>query len=235
MSAQALASLVIVGLVVARAVNILLNDEPRTGGPIPSASARAGDPRSRRRAARPRSRRAARHPMRALDARAMELASVGPGAEGGAVSVRRCRPRLPLAGRCRPAPERVPARAARRPAAARGGDADRRHTKAGRAALGAAAAAGVGTWRTGSSSARRPHAALGVLRGLWSRGVASSVDLLGEATVTEPEADAYAARCADGARASSPARRAAGPRARCSSATASERCRARTCRSRSRR
>jgi RHH-type proline utilization regulon transcriptional repressor/proline dehydrogenase/delta 1-pyrroline-5-carboxylate dehydrogenase len=41
-----------------------------------------------------------------------------------------------------------------------------------------------------------PAAALGVLRGLWGHGVASSVDLLGEATVTEAEADAYAARCA---------------------------------------
>jgi RHH-type proline utilization regulon transcriptional repressor/proline dehydrogenase/delta 1-pyrroline-5-carboxylate dehydrogenase len=42
-----------------------------------------------------------------------------------------------------------------------------------------------------------PTAAMGVLRHLWGRGVASSVDLLGEATVTEPEADAYAARCHD--------------------------------------
>jgi proline dehydrogenase len=36
---------------------------------------------------------------------------------------------------------------------------------------------------------------MGVLRGLWKRGVASSVDLLGEATVTQSEADRYAARC----------------------------------------
>jgi proline dehydrogenase len=40
-----------------------------------------------------------------------------------------------------------------------------------------------------------PKAALGVLRELWNHGVASSVDLLGEATVTQPEADRYAARC----------------------------------------
>ena len=40
-----------------------------------------------------------------------------------------------------------------------------------------------------------PAAALGVLRELWNHGVASSVDLLGEATVTQPEADRYAARC----------------------------------------
>jgi RHH-type proline utilization regulon transcriptional repressor/proline dehydrogenase/delta 1-pyrroline-5-carboxylate dehydrogenase len=42
-----------------------------------------------------------------------------------------------------------------------------------------------------------PQHAIRVLRALWERGVASSVDLLGEATVTPDEADAYAARCAD--------------------------------------
>jgi RHH-type proline utilization regulon transcriptional repressor/proline dehydrogenase/delta 1-pyrroline-5-carboxylate dehydrogenase len=42
-----------------------------------------------------------------------------------------------------------------------------------------------------------PAAAFGVLRHLWERGVASTVDLLGEATVTEAEADRYAGRCAD--------------------------------------
>jgi RHH-type proline utilization regulon transcriptional repressor/proline dehydrogenase/delta 1-pyrroline-5-carboxylate dehydrogenase len=42
-----------------------------------------------------------------------------------------------------------------------------------------------------------PDAALDVLRGLWGRGVASSVDLLGEATVTAEEAERYARRCTD--------------------------------------
>src|SRR4029078_12534227 len=42
-----------------------------------------------------------------------------------------------------------------------------------------------------------PRAALGVLRELWKDGVASSVDLLGGATVTGREAERYAARCAD--------------------------------------
>jgi RHH-type proline utilization regulon transcriptional repressor/proline dehydrogenase/delta 1-pyrroline-5-carboxylate dehydrogenase len=37
--------------------------------------------------------------------------------------------------------------------------------------------------------------ALGELAGMWHRGVASTVDLLGEATVTEREADTYADRC----------------------------------------
>lgn len=40
-------------------------------------------------------------------------------------------------------------------------------------------------------------AALPYLERLWQRGVAASVDLLGEMTVTEEEADRYAARCAD--------------------------------------
>ena len=35
-----------------------------------------------------------------------------------------------------------------------------------------------------------------IMRSLWEAGVATSVDLLGEATVTAPEADRYAARCA---------------------------------------
>ncbi len=39
--------------------------------------------------------------------------------------------------------------------------------------------------------------ALGDLERLWRRGVATTVDLLGEATVTEAEADRYAARCED--------------------------------------
>jgi len=42
----------------------------------------------------------------------------------------------------------------------------------------------------------RPGDAAATLEALWRSGIASSVDLLGEATVTEEEADAYAARCA---------------------------------------
>src|SRR5437762_2831784 len=44
---------------------------------------------------------------------------------------------------------------------------------------------------------RNPVKALDVLRELWEGGAASSVDLLGEATVTEAEADRYAERCAE--------------------------------------
>ena len=59
-----------------------------------------------------------------------------------------------------------------------------------------------------------PAAALGVLRGLWDRGVASSVDLLGEATVTAAEADRYAARCAEALEELAQARRALAAAAR---------------------
>jgi proline dehydrogenase len=69
------------------------------------------------------------------------------------------------------------------------------HTRAGRAALGAAAAGGVRHLAHRFIVGESPAAALGTLRKLWDRGVASSVDLLGEATVTEAEADRYAARC----------------------------------------
>src|SRR5438270_5675792 len=69
------------------------------------------------------------------------------------------------------------------------------HTKAGRAALGAAAAGGVRHMAHRFIVGETPGAAIGVLRGLWERGVASSVDLLGEATVTAAEADRYARRC----------------------------------------
>jgi RHH-type proline utilization regulon transcriptional repressor/proline dehydrogenase/delta 1-pyrroline-5-carboxylate dehydrogenase len=43
--------------------------------------------------------------------------------------------------------------------------------------------------------AETPADAASAFRELWQRGVASTVDLLGEATVTEAEADRYAARC----------------------------------------
>jgi len=70
-------------------------------------------------------------------------------------------------------------------------------TKAGRKALGAASAAGVRHMAHRFIVGESPHDALPTLRSLWKRGVATSVDLLGEATVTEAEADRYAERCAD--------------------------------------
>jgi proline dehydrogenase len=71
------------------------------------------------------------------------------------------------------------------------------NTRAGRTALGAAAAAGVRHMAHRFIVGEDPKAALGVLRDLWKDGVAASVDLLGEATVTQAEAQRYADRCAD--------------------------------------
>ena len=70
-------------------------------------------------------------------------------------------------------------------------------TRAGRAALGAAGAAGVRHMAHRFIVGEHPKAALPTLRKLWKDGIAASVDLLGEATVTAAEADRYAARCAD--------------------------------------
>jgi RHH-type proline utilization regulon transcriptional repressor/proline dehydrogenase/delta 1-pyrroline-5-carboxylate dehydrogenase len=67
----------------------------------------------------------------------------------------------------------------------------------GRRALGAAAAAGVRHMAHRFIVGSSPKDAIPTLRGLWNDGVASSVDLLGEATVTQGEADRYAARCAE--------------------------------------
>jgi RHH-type proline utilization regulon transcriptional repressor/proline dehydrogenase/delta 1-pyrroline-5-carboxylate dehydrogenase len=69
--------------------------------------------------------------------------------------------------------------------------------KAARAALGAAAAAGVKHMAHRFIVGESPEAAMRVLRGLWGHGVATSVDLLGEATVTEPEAERYSVRCTE--------------------------------------
>ncbi len=70
-------------------------------------------------------------------------------------------------------------------------------TKAGRAALGTAAARGVKHMAHRFIVGESPEKAAKVLAGLWQDGVATSVDLLGEATVTAAEADAYAARCSE--------------------------------------
>src|SRR3954454_19999059 len=70
-------------------------------------------------------------------------------------------------------------------------------SRPGRAALGAAAAAGVRHMAHRCIVGETPADAVRVLESLWRDGVASSVDLLGEATVTAAEADRYTARCAD--------------------------------------
>jgi proline dehydrogenase len=138
----------------------------------------------------------ARHPMRALDSRAMELASSDRELRAALFRfvdvVPACRSLDDLArhltGFLEEVPERPPPIAAAMRMA---------NTKAGRTALGAASAAGVKHMAHRFIVGDTPMAALGVLRGLWDHTVASSVDLLGEATVTQIEADRYASRCSD--------------------------------------
>jgi proline dehydrogenase len=68
-------------------------------------------------------------------------------------------------------------------------------TKAGRVALGAAVTAGVRHMAHRFIAGDSPADAMRELGKLWERGIATTVDLLGEATVTAAEADGYAARC----------------------------------------
>jgi RHH-type proline utilization regulon transcriptional repressor/proline dehydrogenase/delta 1-pyrroline-5-carboxylate dehydrogenase len=137
---------------------------------------------------------ASRNPLKTLDARAMELASSD--RELRAALFRfvdvtpACRSLDDLARHLRGFLEEVP-----EPPQPIATAMKISHTRAGRTALGAAAAAGVRHMAHRFIVAESPAQAVGGLRELWQRGVASSVDLLGEATVTESEADRYAARC----------------------------------------
>jgi RHH-type proline utilization regulon transcriptional repressor/proline dehydrogenase/delta 1-pyrroline-5-carboxylate dehydrogenase len=70
-------------------------------------------------------------------------------------------------------------------------------SKMGRRALGMAAATGVKHMAHRFIVGETPKEAMPVFKDLWKDGVASSVDLLGEATVTQDEAQKYAARCTD--------------------------------------
>jgi proline dehydrogenase len=139
-----------------------------------------------------------RHPMRALDARAMEFASSDRELRAALFRfvdvVPACRSLDDLARHLTGFLSELPETPPPISTAMRIG-----HTKAGRTALGAAAAGGVRHMAHRFIVGETPHSALGVLRGLWDRGVASSVDLLGEATVTAAEADNYARRCLDAA------------------------------------
>jgi proline dehydrogenase len=137
----------------------------------------------------------ARHPVKAIDARALELASGDDELRAALFRfvdvVPACRSLDELARHLSGFLDELdepptPVSAALRVA----------HTRAGRTALGAAAAGGVKHMAHRFIVGETPRSALGVLRSLWTRGIASSVDLLGEATVSQPEADAYAERCA---------------------------------------
>jgi proline dehydrogenase len=138
----------------------------------------------------------ARHPMRALDAKAMELSSQD--AELRAALFRfvdvtpACHSLDDLARHLAGYLEDVeakpqPLRAAMKMA----------ESRAGRAALGATAAAGVRHMAHRFIVGDTPRDATGELRSMWRDGIAASLDLLGEATVTAAEADRYADRCAE--------------------------------------
>ncbi len=139
---------------------------------------------------------APRNPLKALDARAMEFASSDQELRTALfrfVDVTpACRSLDDLARHLQAFLEEVPEPPQPIAAAMR-----MSHTRAGRTALGAAAAAGVKRMAHRFIVAQSPAEAVSGLRDLWRRGVASSVDLLGEATVTAAEADRYAARCDD--------------------------------------
>ena len=135
------------------------------------------------------------HPLKALDERAMDLASQD--AELRAALFRfvdvvpACRSLDDLATHLTGFLDEVPDHPPPLSAAMKMGN-----TKPGRAALGAASAAGVKHMAHRFIVGEDPKDALPTLRGLWRDGIATSVDLLGEATVTSAEADRYAVRCA---------------------------------------
>jgi proline dehydrogenase len=137
-----------------------------------------------------------RHPLRVIDQRAMELASQD--AELRAALFRfvdvtpACRSLDDLARHLAGYLEEVDDRPPPIEAAMKMSG-----TKPGRAALGAAAAAGVRHMAHRFIVGDSPRAALKPIRHLWDNGAAVSLDLLGEATVTQAEADRYAARCLD--------------------------------------
>jgi proline dehydrogenase len=137
-----------------------------------------------------------RHPLRALDQRAMELASQDQQLRAALfrfVDVTpACRNMDDLARHLTAYLEEVGERPPPIEAAMRMSG-----TKPGRAALGAAAAAGVRHMAHRFIVGETPRAALKTIRHLWEHGAAVSLDLLGEATVTQAEADRYAARCMD--------------------------------------
>jgi len=135
-----------------------------------------------------------RHPLRVIDQRAMELASQD--AELRAALFRfvdvtpACRSLDDLARHLTGYLEEVGDRPPPIEAAMKMSG-----TKPGRTALGAAAAAGVRHMAHRFIVGESPKAALKPIRHLWDNGAAVSLDLLGEATVTQAEADRYAARC----------------------------------------
>src|SRR3954471_21192635 len=137
-----------------------------------------------------------RNPLRALDSKAMELAAQDQELRAALVRLRGVTPACTslddLARHLTAFLDEVDERPPPISAAMR-----MSQTRAGRAALGAAAAAGVRHMAHRFIVGETPRAATRALRHLWEHGAAISLDLLGEATVTQAEADRYAERCLD--------------------------------------
>jgi len=138
----------------------------------------------------------ARRPMKALDDKAMDLASQDEQLRAALFRfvdvVPACRSLDDLARHLTGFLDEVPDRSQPIEVAMR-----MSNTKAGRAALGAASAAGVRHMAHRFIVGETPKEATKILQELWRTGAATSVDLLGEATVTSAEADRYAQRCAE--------------------------------------
>jgi RHH-type proline utilization regulon transcriptional repressor/proline dehydrogenase/delta 1-pyrroline-5-carboxylate dehydrogenase len=138
----------------------------------------------------------ARHPVRALDRKAMQLASEDEQIRAALFRLvdvtPACRSLDDLAAHLIGYLDQVDEPPGSLAAALRLAD-----TAPGRAALGSATAAAVRHMAHRFIVGESPRAALGGIAGLWRHGIAASVDLLGEATVTPDEADRYAQRCHD--------------------------------------
>jgi RHH-type proline utilization regulon transcriptional repressor/proline dehydrogenase/delta 1-pyrroline-5-carboxylate dehydrogenase len=139
---------------------------------------------------------AARHPLRALDAKAMDLATADRELRAALFRfvdvVPACRSVDDIVTHLTGFLDEVGDRPPPLDAAMR-----MSHTRAGRIALGRAAAAGVRHMAHRFIVGESARDAAGTLRDLWADGIASSVDLLGEATVAPAEAERYAQRCAE--------------------------------------
>ncbi|MQA72926.1 MAG: hypothetical protein GEU88_00995 [Solirubrobacterales bacterium] len=135
-----------------------------------------------------------RHPIRALDERAIQLSTRDAALRAALFRL------VDVSPACRSLDDLARHLAAfagevDQPAAPLGAAMRAAGTRAGRVALGAAVAGGVRHMAHRFIAGPDPQRALGELRRLWLAGIASSVDLLGEAAVTSAEADHYADRC----------------------------------------
>ena len=138
----------------------------------------------------------ARHPFRALDQKAMQLASEDEQIRAALFRLvdvsPACRSLDELASHLIGYLEQIPDRPPSLDAAMKVTD-----TGPARRALGVATSAAVRHMAHRFIVGASPREAVGGIAALWRHGIAASVDLLGEATVTPAEADRYAERCHD--------------------------------------